>query len=725
MVERVIRVTVDPSGARQGLGQVRREVDSTTSSLGGLKAAAGGVVAALGIAEMAKYADTWTLINNRIKLVTSSSEEQVAIQHELLKLANETRSPLEATAELYSRVARSTQELGLSQRDTLEVTKSINQAIQISGATAAEAGAGVIQFAQGLASGALRGDELRSVLEQMPRLARALADGLGVGIGQLRELGAAGKLSTEDILGALQSQAPQLAKEFEQLTPTISSAFTVLDNELLATIGNLSDATGSGKAFSSTMIELGQWLNEHQQDIALFGQAFKTSFTERITEAVAITKIAGARLTLFFAEVSNAVDEFQNKLNLGDDEELLISRKTVEFAKANLEEVTKTAVAEADATLKQIGKSAEAEVQKIITAGKSVNLDVKKAKIERPTVDTAAEKAREKAEKSAEALLAQFKKQAVELELNRTLQEKATGALREYEIQQMATAGATADTVAALREANAALSEQEELTRKAKLVQEDTKFIETMQQELDLLKMTNEERVKAVELQNLSSEATDGQKAQVGQLATEIDKLKNAQDKAFKFTETIAEQTSNAIRGLIKEAFTGDLDSIQDKFSQFLVDLGQELLTSLFMQTLADAFTGAAGGGGWQGQLFGALGSAFGGKTGKAAGGTVAAGQATWVGEGNRPEIFIPKQDGRIVPLDKLGGSGGNNMRGLESMVAELIQTAKDNKPTVVNINEQDPQALLSVMRTREGVKEQRNFVHADQRKINRTLGSR
>ena len=215
MVDRVIRVILDPSGVESGSARASgalRGVDGsaqkTSASLTALKRVAVAAVAVLGVREVTRFAETWQLAENRIRLVTDSEQELATVTDELLASANRTRSSFESTVELYARVARSSEELGLSQREILNLTETVNQAIQVSGATAQEASAGVIQFAQGLASGALRGDELRSVMEQMPRLARALADGLGISIGELRKLGEEGELTTKRVVEALGKTAP-------------------------------------------------------------------------------------------------------------------------------------------------------------------------------------------------------------------------------------------------------------------------------------------------------------------------------------------------------------------------------------------------------------------------------------------------------------------------------------------------------------------------------------
>jgi len=110
----------------------------------------------------------------------------------------------------------------------IDFTETVSKSITISGSTAQEAAAGVIQFGQALASSRLSGDELRSVLEQMPRLAQAIAEGMGVGIGQLREMGEAGELSATKVLDALRKAAPEIAKEFDALAPLLLGALVLL-----------------------------------------------------------------------------------------------------------------------------------------------------------------------------------------------------------------------------------------------------------------------------------------------------------------------------------------------------------------------------------------------------------------------------------------------------------------------------------------------------------------
>jgi len=257
-----IRATEAQRGARQfedsterirrSAGRATREVDRVEGSFQRMSRTAvlltrvmTGLVVAFVSREFVRSADTFTLINARLRLVTDGADNLATVQERLFETAQNTRTSFESVAELYARVARSSGELGRSQEELLEFTELTSQSLIVSGASATEAGAGLIQLSQGLAAGALRGDELRSVLEQLPGLARAIADGLGITIGQLRDLGAEGQLSANAVIGAVLSQGDVIREQFGQMERTVGQAFTQLQNDLLVTIGKVDDGTSA------------------------------------------------------------------------------------------------------------------------------------------------------------------------------------------------------------------------------------------------------------------------------------------------------------------------------------------------------------------------------------------------------------------------------------------------------------------------------------------------
>ena len=243
--------------------RMNREVAEARSQWQRLRGVIGPIVGllaslgvALGVAELVRAVDLYKEMENRLRLVTDSTVELVMTQEELFQIAQASRVVFNGTVDLYARLARSTQDLGVSNRSLLAVTESINQTIAISGTNAQTAAGALFQLGQGLAAGALRGEELNAVLEGIPRLAEAIARGMGVTIGELRALGAEGRITSETIIDALLARADIIQEEFDKMTPTISQAFTVLSNSALRATGEMDTMLGASDAVASAILVL-------------------------------------------------------------------------------------------------------------------------------------------------------------------------------------------------------------------------------------------------------------------------------------------------------------------------------------------------------------------------------------------------------------------------------------------------------------------------------------
>lgn len=221
------------------------EVNNQLNSMNKQLATAGkAIVAAFSFSALtgairgiATAADSYNLMNARLKLATSSQEEFNTAQTELRRIAVDTQTPLESLATLYQRISRPLKEAGRSQKDILAVTEAVATSFRVSGASAQEAENGVIQFAQALGAGALRGDEFNSVAEQAPRLMQALADSLNVPIGSLKEMAAQGLLTADVVTSALVEQLAVLRTEAESLPQTVGGAMTALSDRWNEAIG--------------------------------------------------------------------------------------------------------------------------------------------------------------------------------------------------------------------------------------------------------------------------------------------------------------------------------------------------------------------------------------------------------------------------------------------------------------------------------------------------------
>ncbi len=246
--------------AQQAGARFRAFRNSVLSVRGAVGALAGAAGIGLMVKRFAEAADVMTLAQSRLRLVTEGTNELRRAQANLFAVSQQTGGAYENVVNLYARVARATKQLGVDQQQLLTFTRAVNQSLVVSGASAAEASAGLIQLAQGLASNRLGGDELRSVMEQLPRLARAIADDLAVPIGKVRELGRAGLLTAEAVFGALVRQAPKIAQEFTQVERTVQRALTELRNQYLQVVEAVNRGSGATKELIAAIDEVKQLL---------------------------------------------------------------------------------------------------------------------------------------------------------------------------------------------------------------------------------------------------------------------------------------------------------------------------------------------------------------------------------------------------------------------------------------------------------------------------------
>lgn len=236
--------------------------------LGKLRSAAIALGAALSVSKLVEYADTFKLLNARVGIVTDSVLQQRLVFEGLTRVANESRVGLQEVNTVYYGLARNNQALGLSQNQLLSITETINKSIAVSGTNAQAAAFGLIQLSQAFGTGQLRGEELNSVLEQLPALAQTISRNvrlmngtIGVGTpGALKTLAEQGKLTIPQIIDALQRGAADLDAEFSKIPPTVSQGITTIKNGLTVFVGELDKALGFTTAVAKQFQEFGKSL---------------------------------------------------------------------------------------------------------------------------------------------------------------------------------------------------------------------------------------------------------------------------------------------------------------------------------------------------------------------------------------------------------------------------------------------------------------------------------
>ncbi|PRG91348.1 phage tail tape measure protein [Burkholderia multivorans] len=242
---------------------VQVTVRAIEAARGSLRGYAEAAAAAFGIHQLVDYADEWTNLSNRLKIVTRDQVDFAVAQDDVLRIAQATRQPLDATAELYQRIANNTSHLGLSIKQVGPLVETISKAVALSGVSADTARLGIVQLGQAFASGQLRGQDLKSVLEELPGVADAIARGMGVGTSKLKELAEDGKLTVENLIDALRNAGASTDALFAKMKVAVGQAMTRLQTDMEAYIGKTDEATGASAKLSQGII----YVAEHLDDI--------------------------------------------------------------------------------------------------------------------------------------------------------------------------------------------------------------------------------------------------------------------------------------------------------------------------------------------------------------------------------------------------------------------------------------------------------------------------
>lgn len=288
MATETLQIRVREDGSRvvsRNIRSIGTSAKVTEKSVDFLKATLLSLGGAFSIREATKYLDISTRLENRLRVTGVEGKELKAVYQALLETSNATFSSFEATTELYARLALSSRELGVSQKDLVGFTKTLNQSIILSGATALEAEQGLIQLAQGMASGTLRGDELRSVLEQLPMVADIIADGMGVTRGELRGLGADGKITGKVIVDAFREASDTLDGKFGKNIITVAQATQVFKNTFIDLVGQVREATGINEILADILLTLAANMKAVASASIAMGVAIATAFAPSVIQS--------------------------------------------------------------------------------------------------------------------------------------------------------------------------------------------------------------------------------------------------------------------------------------------------------------------------------------------------------------------------------------------------------------------------------------------------------
>ncbi|MBJ8463090.1 tape measure protein [Acinetobacter nosocomialis] len=239
------------------LDSIERKGDFATKSMDGLSVAtrqlAGYMAGLVTISTAISKMDAYTGLQNRLKLVTNNQTELNKATEDTFRIAQKTYSAWDSVLQVYQRFSDNAKTLNLTMDDTARLTETVSKAVAISGASAQAADAALVQFGQALASGTLRGEELNSVMEQTPALAKAIAQGMGITVGELRTVAAEGKITSQEIVKALKNVQNDVDALFAKTDITISQSLTLLNNEITKFVGESGKGSGAAEVLSGSI----------------------------------------------------------------------------------------------------------------------------------------------------------------------------------------------------------------------------------------------------------------------------------------------------------------------------------------------------------------------------------------------------------------------------------------------------------------------------------------
>ncbi|HEC0639430.1 tape measure protein [Acinetobacter baumannii] len=305
--------------ASQQVQKYGQEIKTTTQELDkqeksarsystAIKSLAGYMAGLVTINAAINNMDTYTGLQNRLKLVTNNQAELNKATEDTFQIAQKTYSAWDSVLQVYQRFSDNAQTLNLTMDDTARLTETVSKAVAISGASAEAADAALVQFGQALASGTLRGEELNSVMEQTPALAKAIAQGMGITVGQLRSVAAEGKITSQEIVKALKNVQNDVDALFAKTDITIGQSLTLLNNEITKFVGEASKGSGAAQVLAGSVQTLASNLDLIADGALVVGIGYITRAI--LMKSAAIKEGMASTLASRQASVLNAQAEY-------------------------------------------------------------------------------------------------------------------------------------------------------------------------------------------------------------------------------------------------------------------------------------------------------------------------------------------------------------------------------------------------------------------------------
>lgn len=310
-----IEIRIRQQGARRvsrDISNIGRSAEGASRSVDLARRALQGLVAGAAVRGIVRTADAFQLLENRVRVFTDSSAEANARVDDLVDTAIRARVPLDGVATVFQRFSLVTQEMGISSETTAGVVENLAKAVAISGATSQEAEGALRQLSQGFAANRLSGQEFNAVAEQIPFVAKLIAQELGITTAELRALTKDASrsnetlITTDVILRALTGSTEQINRLFALVVPTVGQGLTALASGFTAFVGTLSQASGAGERFARFFQGLGRSFADFARDGDAVAELLERVEQTSTVLAVTVLPLLVRQVTLLGAAAARA-----------------------------------------------------------------------------------------------------------------------------------------------------------------------------------------------------------------------------------------------------------------------------------------------------------------------------------------------------------------------------------------------------------------------------------
>lgn len=308
-------ISIDARNAERTARELSRELDNIQNSgnradrqvnqLGSsLRSLAGYMAGIVTVGTAISKMDAYTNLQNRLKLVTTNQKELNKATEDTFAISQKTAQSWDSVVQVYQRFSDNAKTLKINMDQVASITETVSKAVAVSGASTQAAEAALTQFGQALASGTLRGEELNSVMEQTPALAKAIAQGMGITVGQLRTVAAEGKITSDVLVKALGKAKESVDELFSKTDITIGQSLQMLNDQVTKFVGEASKGSGAASMLSGAIKTLAENLSLIADVAVVGGVALLTKAI--ITKTIAMRGAIGASIAQRAADVAAA-----------------------------------------------------------------------------------------------------------------------------------------------------------------------------------------------------------------------------------------------------------------------------------------------------------------------------------------------------------------------------------------------------------------------------------